>query len=60
MHVASNLVYLNNLNEFRLSVVLAVSGPVLRLKPSRRMIFLEKVPGVTVGAICNEVIRSVF
>ena len=34
---------------FLLSVVLAISGPVLRLRPSRRMIFLEKVSGVTIG-----------
>ena len=32
-----------------LSMVLAVSGPVLRLKPSQRMIFFENVPGLTVG-----------
>ena len=34
---------------FPLFMVLAVSGPVRRLKPSRRIIFLENVPGVTVG-----------
>ena len=45
----ADLVICSSINRVSLFMVLAVSGPVRRLKPSRRIIFLENVPGVTVG-----------